>query len=56
MVKRFEYAFRFGARALITGNVGGGNSTALLRADSRLHPSEYQIIWVTASQSSILKL
>ncbi|CAO0822881.1 hypothetical protein DFAR_3360008 [Desulfarculales bacterium] len=25
-------------------------------AASRLHPSEYQIIWVTASQSSILKL
>ncbi|CAO0823991.1 hypothetical protein DFAR_4000030 [Desulfarculales bacterium] len=56
MAECFEYAFRLGARALVTGNVGSGKSTALRWAANRLHPSEYQIIWVTASQSFILKL
>ncbi|CAO0821111.1 hypothetical protein DFAR_2110005 [Desulfarculales bacterium] len=36
--------------------MGSGKSTVLRWAASRLHPSEYQIIWVTASQSSILEL
>ncbi|CAO0822929.1 hypothetical protein DFAR_3380012 [Desulfarculales bacterium] len=33
-----------------------GKSTALRWTASRLHPSEYKIIWVTASQASILEL
>ncbi|CAO0824573.1 hypothetical protein DFAR_710036 [Desulfarculales bacterium] len=35
--------------------MGSGKSAALRWAASRLHPSEYQIIWVTASQSSTLE-
>ncbi|CAO0824342.1 hypothetical protein DFAR_620002 [Desulfarculales bacterium] len=34
----------------------GGKATALRWTVSRRHPSEYQIIWVIASQGSILKL
>ncbi|CAO0821055.1 hypothetical protein DFAR_2090033 [Desulfarculales bacterium] len=54
--KRFEYAIHLGALALVTGDVGSGKSTALRWTASRPHPSEYQIIWVTASQSSSLEL
>ncbi|CAO0822906.1 AAA family ATPase [Desulfarculales bacterium] len=56
VAKRFEHAIRLGALALVTRDVGSGKSTALRRAASRLHSSEYQIIWVTASQGSILEL
>ncbi|CAO0824398.1 hypothetical protein DFAR_630037 [Desulfarculales bacterium] len=35
--------------------MGSGKSTALRWAASRPHPSEYQIIWATASQGSILE-
>lgn len=53
---RVEYAIRLGAIALITGEVGSGKSTALRFAISRLHPSEYRLIWVTAGGGSILEL
>jgi general secretion pathway protein A len=56
VAKRFEYAIRLGALALVTGDVGSGKSTALRWAASRLHPSDYKIISVTASQGSILEL
>lgn len=56
VAQRFEYAIRLGALALVTGEVGSGKSTALRWAASRLHPSEFQTIWVTASQGSILEL
>ncbi|CAO0821343.1 hypothetical protein DFAR_2280017 [Desulfarculales bacterium] len=36
--------------------MGNEKSIALRWATSRLHPSEYQIILVTASQGSILEL
>ncbi|CAO0824579.1 hypothetical protein DFAR_710042 [Desulfarculales bacterium] len=49
VAKRFEYAIRLGALVLVTGNMGRGKPTALRWAANRLHPSEYQIIWVTAS-------
>ncbi|CAO0821290.1 hypothetical protein DFAR_2220005 [Desulfarculales bacterium] len=55
MAKRFEYAIRLGSLTLVTRDVGSGKSTALRRAASRWHPSEYQIIWATAAQGSILK-
>jgi type II secretory pathway predicted ATPase ExeA len=42
--------------ALITGDVGSGKSTALRFAVSRLHPSEYRPLWVTATSGSILEL
>lgn len=53
---RFDYAVRLGAMALVTGDVGSGKSTALRWATSRLHPSEYHTLWVTASSGSILEL
>ncbi|CAO0821792.1 hypothetical protein DFAR_2650011 [Desulfarculales bacterium] len=36
--------------------MGSGKATALRWVASRLNPSEYQIIWVTASQGSTLEL
>jgi putative transposase len=53
---RFDYALRLGAMALVTGEVGSGKSTALRWATSRLHPSEYIVLWVTASAGSILEI
>lgn len=53
---RFDYAVRLGAIGLVTGEVGSGKSTALRWALSRLHPSEYRPVWVTASSGSILEL
>lgn len=53
---RFDYALRLGAMALVTGDVGSGKSTALRFAMSRLHPSEYRPLWVTATSGSILEL
>ena len=53
---RVDYAIRLGAMAMITGEVGSGKSTALRFAISRLHPSEYRLIWVTAVGGSILEL
>lgn len=53
---RFDYVLSLGAVALVTGEVGSGKSTALRWAMSRLHPSEYRPIWITASSGSILEL
>lgn len=53
---RFDYTVRLGAIALVTGDVGSGKSTALRWATSRLHPSEYRTLWITASSGSILEL
>ncbi|CAO0824497.1 hypothetical protein DFAR_670006 [Desulfarculales bacterium] len=55
VARRFEYAIRLGALALVTRDMGSGKATALRWAASRRHPYEYQIIWVIASQGSILK-
>ena len=53
---RFGYAVRLGAIALLTGEIGSGKSTALRYAASRLHPSEYRIISITAASGSILEM
>jgi type II secretory pathway predicted ATPase ExeA len=53
---RVDYAIRLGAMVLVTGEVGSGKSTALRFAMSRLHPSEYRLLWVTATGGSILEL
>lgn len=53
---RFDYVQGLGAVGLVTGEVGSGKSTALRWASSRLHPSEYLTVWVTASGGSILEL
>ncbi len=56
VAERFNYAVRLGAMAIITGEVGSGKSTALRWAVSQLHPSEYKILWITASTGSILEV
>jgi general secretion pathway protein A len=52
---RFDYTVRLGAVGLVTGEVGSGKSTALRYVLSKLHPSEYRIIWITACSGSILE-
>jgi general secretion pathway protein A len=54
--ERFDYAIRLGAMALVTGDIGSGKSTALRYAIGQLHPSEYNIFYITASSGSILEL
>ena len=41
---------------LITGEIGSGKSTAVRYLLNGLHPSEYKIIYVTATTGSILEL
>lgn len=53
--ERFEYAVRLGAAALVTGEIGSGKSTALRYVTSKLHPSEYRPIHITACSGSILE-
>lgn len=53
--ERFDYVLRLGAIGLLTGEVGAGKSTALRFAASRLHPSQYHTLWLTASSGSILE-
>ena len=53
--ERFDYVLRLGAIGLLTGEVGAGKSTALRFAASRLHPSQYHPLWITASGGSILE-
>ena len=52
---RLEYAISLGAIALVTGEVGSGKSTALRWATGRLHPSQYRVLWITATSGSILE-
>lgn len=54
--ERIGYAMRLGAIALVTGEIGSGKSTALRYVIGGLHPSEYRVIFVTASSGSILEL
>jgi general secretion pathway protein A len=53
---RFEYAAALGAVYLITGEIGSGKSTTLRYLLNGLHPSEYRVIYVTATTGSILEL
>jgi len=52
---RFDYTVRLGAIATVTGEVGSGKSTALRYVVSKLHPSEYKTVWITACSGSILE-
>jgi general secretion pathway protein A len=54
--KRFDYTLRLGGIGLVTGEIGSGKSTALRYAAGKLHPSEYQTLYVVASSGSILEL
>jgi len=53
---RFEYATSLGSVYLVTGEIGSGKSTAIRYLLSQLHPSEYKLIYVTATTGSILEL
>lgn len=53
--ERFDYTVRLGAVAVLTGEVGSGKSTALRYVVSKLHPSEYKTLWITACSGSILE-
>ncbi len=53
---RVHYALGIGGITVITGEIGSGKSTALRYVIGGLHPSEYRIIYVTASSGSILEL
>lgn len=56
MEERIHYTIRLGAIALVTGEIGSGKSTSLRYVLGGLHPSEYRIIYITASSGSILEL
>jgi len=47
--KRFVYTLALGGIGLVTGEIGSGKSTALRYAAGKLHPSEYQSIYVIAT-------
>jgi general secretion pathway protein A len=53
--ERLDYVLAIGAIGLVTGEVGSGKSTAIRYVLSRLHPSEYQVISITACSGSILE-
>lgn len=53
---RFDYSTGLGAVCLITGEIGSGKSTAIRYLLTGLHPSEYKVIYVTATTGSILEL
>jgi general secretion pathway protein A len=53
---RIMHAISIGAAALVTGEIGSGKSTALRYVMDELHPSQYRIIYVTATSGSILEL
>jgi type II secretory pathway predicted ATPase ExeA len=54
--ERFLYAVNICAIAVITGDVGSGKSSALRFASSTLHPSEYRILYLTATSGTIAEL
>jgi general secretion pathway protein A len=55
LVERFLYAVNLGAVSVITGEVGSGKSTSLRLSTSKLHPSGYRIIAVTAHTGSVME-
>jgi len=56
VTKRLDYTIRLGGAALVTGEIGSGKSTALRYSAEKLHPSEYETFYVTATSGSILEL
>ncbi|MEW6248948.1 MAG: AAA family ATPase [Nitrospirota bacterium] len=54
--QRVQFALALGAVAVLTGDVGSGKSSALRFACSKLHPSEYRILYLTATSGSVIEL
>jgi type II secretory pathway predicted ATPase ExeA len=48
------FAANLGAVYLITVEIGSGKSTTIRYLQSRLHPSEYKLLYVTATTGSIM--
>jgi general secretion pathway protein A len=55
VLERVDYTIELGAITLVTGDIGSGKSTALRCAASKLHPSQYRVVSLTASSGSILE-
>lgn len=53
--QRIEYVLSIGAVGLVTGEVGSGKSTGMRYVLSKLHPSQYRIVYITACSGSILE-
>ena len=53
---RILHAVEIGASTLVTGEIGSGKSTALRYVMGGFHPSQYKVIYVTATSGSILEL
>jgi len=56
VIERIKYAVDLGAAAIITGEIGTGKSSALRYAISEFHPSEYVVIYVTATTGSVVEI
>lgn len=54
--ERFLYAVELASVSVITGEVGAGKSTTLRYASSKLHPSQYRLLYVIASTGSVLEI
>lgn len=54
--ERFLYSIELGAISVITGEVGSGKSTSLRYGASKLHPSQYRVLYVIASTGSVLEI
>jgi general secretion pathway protein A len=54
--ERIKYTVDLGAIAVITGAIGSGKSSALRYALSQFHPSEYIILYVTATTGSAIEV
>jgi general secretion pathway protein A len=55
VTQRLDYVLSIGAVGLVTGEVGSGKSTAMRYVLSKLHPSRYRIVSITACSGSILE-
>ncbi len=56
VTNKIAYAVKLGSAAIVTGEIGSGKSTAIRFAAASLHPSEYKIIYITATSGAIMEL
>jgi len=53
---RILHAVDIGAATLVTGEIGSGKSTSLRYVICGFHPSQYKVVYVTATSGSIIEL
>ena len=56
VVERIRYTVDLGAAMILTGDIGTGKSSALRYAIKEFHPSEYIVIYVTATTGSAVEI